>query len=51
MGSDVNRHVFRHVDFVLDVEVVLEREQVAVADERVERILLPVVEFELQRAR
>ena len=49
VGADIDRHVFRHVNFVFDVEVLLKTDEVALADQGVQGVFLSKIQFKLQR--
>ena len=51
MQAHIDREVFRDVNLVLYVQVLFMADQIALTDERVQRILLPKVKLKLQRAR
>ena len=51
MHAHIHRHIFRQVHFILDVEVPLDADVVALAQQCVERIFLAKVQLQLQGAR
>ena len=51
MGADVDGHVLGHVNLILDVEELLKTDEVALTYERVQWVLLPKIQLELQRPR
>ena len=47
----LTERVFRDVDLVFDVDVLLDTDDVALTNEGVQRVLLPKVQLKLQRPR
>ena len=49
--AHIDRKVFSDVDLIFHIQILFVADQIALTNERVQRILLPKVKFKLQRAR
>ena len=51
MQAHIDREIFRDIDLVFYVQVLFMADQIALTNERVQRVFLPKVDLKLQRAR